>query len=107
MSRPHFLTTVEWFNLNTCVQPICRIFGYQVFLVGSCLVKRDFRDVDIRVIHEKYDWPLDTDHNRKIIGMMISEWLSNRTGLTIDLQIQPMEEANKFDGQRISLGMTI
>lgn len=103
----HFLTTVEWFNLNTCIQPICRIFGFQVFLVGSCLTKRDFRDVDIRVIHKAYEGILESDHGRKIVGMMFSEWLANRTGLPIDLQIQTMDEADKFDGQRNALGLTI
>ncbi len=105
--RAHFLTTVEWFNLNTCIQPICHMFGFQVYLVGSCLIKRDFRDVDVRVIHEKYDGILEREHGRKVVGMMIGEWLSNRTGLPIDLQIQTMDEANQYPGNRYALGLTI
>lgn len=104
---PHYLSTTQWFNLNTCIQPICRVFGFQVFLVGSVLTNRDWRDVDIRVIHDDYPWPLDTDHNRKVFGMMMSEWLSQRTGLPIDLQIQTRAESDKYMGKRNALGVTI
>lgn len=105
--RAHYLTTTEWFNLNTCIQPICKVFGYQVFLVGSSIHRREFRDVDIRVIHEKFDGIIDNPHGRKVVGMMMGEWLSNRTGLTIDLQIQTMEEANEYTGPRLAMGITI
>lgn len=104
---PHFLTTVQWFNLNTCIQPICKVFGYQVFLVGSVLTRRDWRDVDIRVILPEYGDLFGHDHHRKVLGMMMSEWLANRTGLPIDLQLQTMEEAAKYDGKRNALGITI
>lgn len=55
----------------------------------------------------KYPWPLDTDHNRKVFGMMMSEWLSQRTGLPIDLQIQTRAESDKYMGKRNALGVTI
>jgi hypothetical protein len=106
-NRAHYLTTVEWYNLNWCIQPICKAFGYQVYLVGSCLNTRDFRDVDIRIIHEKYEGVLASDHNRKMFGMMMSEWLMNRTGLNIDLQLQTMAEADEFKGNRNALGVTV
>lgn len=106
-ARAHYLTTIEWFNLNTCIQPICAIFGFQVFLVGSCLTTRSFRDVDIRVIWGSYDGVLSTERERKVIGMMMGEWLSNRTGLVIDLQIQTMDEANEHKGNRYALGITV
>lgn len=106
-TRAHYLTTTEWFNLNTCIQPICKVFGYQVFLVGSCLTTKDYRDVDIRVIHKSYDGILAHEHGRKVIGMMMSEWLSTRTGLPIDLQLQTMEEASQYQGLRNALGITI
>lgn len=105
--RAHYLTTVEWFNLNTVIQPICKMFDYQVFLVGSCLEKRDFRDVDIRIIKDDYIGILSSEYERKVISMIISEWLSNRTGLLIDLQMQAMKEADQFKGKRIALGLTI
>lgn len=105
----HYLTTVQWFNLNTCIQPICKVFGYQVFLVGSVLTRKDWRDVDIRVIwpEQSYTGILDNEHGRKVIGMMMSEWLAARTGLPIDLQLQTMEEAKAYDGKRNALGITI
>lgn len=107
----HYLSTVQWFNLNTCVQPICKMFGYQVFLVGSALQRKDWRDVDIRIIVnlDSYGEWFKTEHHRKCMGMMMSEWLSARTGLPIDLQIQGMDEANKEYGDqpRNALGITI
>ena len=105
--RGHYLTTVEWFNLNWCIQPICKLFGYQVFLVGSSLYKRDFRDIDIRIIMDDYTGVLCNQYGRKVMAMFISEWLGNRTGLPIDLQFQTLDEASEFEGPRNSLGITI
>ena len=105
--RAHYLTTIEWFNLNTCILPICKVFGYQVFLVGSAIHRRDFRDVDVRVIWGRFEGILDNEHGRKVVGMMMSEWLSSRTGLVIDFQIQTMAEADEHKGPRYALGTTI
>lgn len=103
--RAHFLNTVQWFNLNWSIQPICKLFGYQVFLVGSSLLTKEFRDVDIRIIMKEYQGILYESWGRKVIAMFISEWLSKRTDMPVDLQFQTEDEAVEFLGNRISLGM--
>lgn len=105
--RSHYLSTIEWFNLSWNIQPICKVFAYEVYLVGSCLKSREFRDVDIRVICADYGDYLHSEFARKVFGMFASEWLSQRTGLIIDLQLQTVEEASKFDGDRIALGTSV
>lgn len=109
MRRSHYLNTVEWFNLNTCGDILYKWLGYQVFLVGSCLTTRDFRDVDIRAIFdsENYTGFLSSSTDRRIVSMFISAWLSERTKLTIDFQFQTRDEAEEFKGDRLTLGISI
>lgn len=102
--RPHYLGQTNFYNLNSACRTILSAFpfGYGVFLVGSSLYTKDYRDVDLRVIipDEKFSmlFPdykkdnLDTFWN--LICTSISEWLQLRTGLPIDFQIQNITTAN-------------
>jgi hypothetical protein len=103
----HYLTTTQHFKLIAACVPLWQAFGRNggVYLVGSAIRKRDWRDVDIRVILDdaEYDrlFPPDTvDHfgenaQWKIICVSISDYLSNVTGLPIDFQIQRQTNANE------------
>lgn len=71
------------------------------YLVGSCLKRPDYRDVDIRVVldDERYDElfgppPIHRDPLRHLIQAAISEHYVKMTGLRIDFQIQRRTEAN-------------
>jgi len=107
MNRANYLSVPEAFNLRNVIDIVNRSFG-MCYLVGSCLTKRDYRDVDIRCIMD------DEDFNRRFPGVAeepmydaewslicaaVSEWLAKRTGLPIDFQIQRMSYANKLFGQ--------
>jgi len=111
--RANYLGVSQYFNLNHACRVLAEAFGWCLYLVGSVLERRDYRDVDIRCIlpdeeferlfpglsspsvnaHTSYSGP-----NMKalwvLMGVAISEWLSNRTGLPIDFQIQKQSEAN-------------
>jgi len=70
------------------------------YLVGSCLTKPDYRDVDIRVIllDERYDELFKRPHAdplRHLIQVAITDHYVKETGLRIDFQIQRMTEANE------------
>lgn len=72
------------------------------YLVGSCLKRPDYRDVDIRVVlaDEHYDRlfgppPIHRDALRHLIQAAISEHYVKATGLRIDFQIQRRTEANE------------
>jgi hypothetical protein len=93
--------------------------GFGCYLVGSCLERPDFRDVDVRMILEdavfQREFPdvhsIDAglwEHNPKwlIMVVAISEWLRAQTGLHVDFQFQPQSFANKHhNGARHAIGM--
>jgi hypothetical protein len=65
-SKPHYLPALAWLALHRAVEPIYRgLDPLGVFLVGSCLVRPDYRDVDVRAMlaDEQYDrlFPADSD----------------------------------------------
>lgn len=84
------------------------------YLVGSCLDRPDYRDVDIRVIlfDERFDelFPPERPMHplRHLLQVAITEHYVKATGLRIDFQIQRMTEANQQHpeaGKRHPLGI--
>jgi hypothetical protein len=72
------------------------------YLVGSCLKRPDYRDVDIRVVlaDERYDelFKVGGGHRdplRHLIQVAITEHYVKATGLRIDFQIQRRTDANR------------
>ena len=103
--RPHYIGVPGFYNLNLACRVINEAFpdAFGCYLVGSSLKKRDYRDVDVRVIMDDADYERLFDGlsgnqqvNAKwnLMCVAISEWLASRTGLPIDFQIQKQSEAN-------------
>lgn len=77
-----------------------------IYVVGSCLERPDWRDVDVRMIMDDAafgrlfpkahldngSWEFDPRWCLMVLA--ISQWLSAQTGLPIDFQFQPMTFAN-------------
>lgn len=115
MKRANYLGVPEFFLLNqACL--IVREALDTPYLVGSCLHKRDFRDVDVRVILDDahYDHLFPGTQGRapqtqalwSLICSATSEQLRRITGLPIDFQIQRMTQANEeYSGPRHALGI--
>lgn len=114
--RANFLPAPHFYNLNQACTIINKAFpdGF-CYLVGSSLERRDYRDVDVRLIigDAAYDrlfpsgkdgsW---TDARWSLIVTSISLWLSQQTNLPIDFQIQRQTQANEsHDGKRAALGI--
>lgn len=91
-----------------------------IYVVGSCLHKPDWRDVDVRMIMEDEAFanlfPKATLHSGAwefdplwcIMTVAISKWLKDQTGLPIDFQFQPMTRANqKYNGPRHPVGIRL
>lgn len=81
-------------------------FGVTPYLVGSCLRKKTFRDVDVRIMleDEHYDRIIERIELRDL-NLMLSLWGQKVTGLPIDCQIQHTTSANAdFNGRRHPLG---
>jgi len=85
------------FKLNQCSTTINKAYeGGQCFLVGSSLVKRDYRDVDVRLIlpndlfahaFGELDYSSTQYHPRmSLLSVVVSDWLSKETGLPVDFQ---------------------
>lgn len=104
MKRANWLGAPEAYNLNQVATVLNAAFGYHSYLVGSCLERRDHRDVDVRCILDdiefdrlfrSHDLNYSTNGLWSLMCTSISEWLSNRTGLKIDFQIQRQSDANE------------
>ena len=106
------------FALETACKQITDAFGdYGCYVVGSCLVRPDWRDIDIRFImpdeHFAAEFPNAGDHwefdpKWLLLTVAISERLSKVTGLPVDFQIQPQTHANeKHKGIRSAIGLRI
>lgn len=104
MKRANWLGAPAAYDLNQACRTVWDAFGGSVYLVGSCLTKRNHRDVDVRVILS------DDEYARMFPGMgstpsrdafwsllctSISMWLSARSGLPVDFQIQQQTAANE------------
>ena len=97
------LSPQQLFALDLACRPIREAFKTSPYLVGTATEKRDYRDVDIRLIlaDKKYDRISKALGAQAItfLGFAISSHLSTITGLPIDFQIQRMTEANERYGQ--------
>src|SRR5690349_2568512 len=110
MKRANYIGAPEFYNLNNVAMVLNEAFGgYHNYLVGSSIERRDFRDVDIRCILDDAEFDRIFQHNSvnystnalwSLVCASISEWLSHRTGLKIDFQIQRQTDANKEEGPR-------
>lgn len=109
--RGNYVPAPAMFNLNACCRLINDALGhYGCYLVGSSLVKRDYRDVDVRFImgDEEFDQlfpgahaggPLLMNARWSLMCTSISTWLRQQTGLPVDFQIQRMTQANEEFGR--------
>lgn len=79
-----------------------------VYQVGSSLERRDFRDVDVRMIlrDDAYDrffpgaWAGELDATWSLFCSGVSRMLSDASGLPVDFQVQRSTQANaKYDGR--------
>ena len=110
----HGLTTFDEYNLNLACQPLrawCDSFDEPcgVYLVGSVYERRDFRDVDVRMILDDPVFDRIFGCDEHLWSLFSYAWtcqLRAQTGLLIDFQVQRRTEANEqHKGRRSSLGL--
>lgn len=107
-SRVGFLALHQQFTLDWVCEQLLDAFGNVAYLVGSVLDRPDFRDVDVRMMLNDKDFKtmFPNEYAHKFFNAVVSEWMSNRTGLPIDFQFQDHTEANaKHGGKRNPLGL--
>lgn len=113
--RANYLPAPAVFHLDHACAMIHDAFDDCPYLVGSSLVKRDYRDVDVRLIlaDEKFDHHFPDAYRApryhplwSLMCSTISDWLARQSGLPVDFQIKRRTEANiQYPGQRQALGM--
>lgn len=111
--RANYLPPESLFSLHHACEEIMRAYdSLGVYLVGSSIVTKDYRDVDVRCILRDDDFdrefPKDVHGQRprwRLTCLSISAWLRGMTGLPVDFQFQKQTLANaKHRGERHALG---
>ena len=117
--RANYIGAPAFFDLNQACRVIVDAYGCCLYLVGSSLVSHDFRDVDLRLIlsdeafdalfpgvHESMRGAPARDARWSLMCSAIAMYLSARSGLPIDFQIQRQTEANAmWPGPRHAVGI--
>lgn len=112
--RANYLPAPHFFRLNHACLVVNRAFDDTCYLVGSCLDRPDYRDVDVRLIlddeaFDKLFHAHGTSHDAlwSLLCVTISAWLGQQSGLAIDFQIQRRTQANAEHpkGKRWALGV--
>jgi hypothetical protein len=113
--RSSYIPAPHYFDLDMACASVVAAFGPHVYLVGSSIERRDFRDVDVRCIlpDEDFDrmFPLGGSSRDPLWSLTcssVSLWLSKQSGLPVDFQIQRRTQANAEEpgaGRRRSLGL--
>ena len=99
VGQPGNLRLFAWAQQLDCA------FGVSPLLVGSAIQRKDWRDVDVRLVlpDEQYhqwvggSWYLES--RRQSMCVAYSIWGQQYTGLPIDFQFQPATEAEQHSGQ--------
>lgn len=119
--RANYVPAPHFYNLNQACALINRAFPEGMcYLVGSSLERRDYRDVDVRLMlpdaaydrifgADVGDW---TNAYWSLLCTSLSLWLKQQTDLPIDFQIQRQTQANETHrdanqggGKRSALGI--
>lgn len=109
--RTDLLTTTELYHLDQACQLITRAFGEHPYLVGSAGVENDgdtYRDVDVRLMlgADAFTAACPTRERWEVLCLTIGMYLSERSGLSVDFQIQRADIANaEHDKPRNPLGV--
>lgn len=109
--RTDLLTTTELYHLDNACALIRRAFGHPSYLVGSAGTggAESYRDVDVRLMLDDAEFAAACPDRARweLLCLAISTYLSERTGLPVDFQVQRTSEANeRFGGGfRNPLGM--
>ena len=104
--RKYALSPPQMWSLDADCARIAEAFGHRPYLVGSAVEGPHYRDVDVRLILPDEEWAKLDDGPRIFLGLVVSEWLSHRTGLPIDFQLQQQTAANlNHDKPRNPLGV--
>lgn len=118
--RANYLPITRYHDLNIACQILAEAFDWNVYLVGSCMTRPDYRDVDVRCIlddevfdrefpgHVAAEKAALNDVKLLAMNLAFSAYLSKQSQLDVDFQFQRRTQANeKFRGVRSALGISL
>jgi hypothetical protein len=114
--RANYLPSPQFYLLQQACRLVNDAFGSMCYLVGSSLVRRDYRDVDVRLMLDDEafarTFPGITNawYLHPLWSLMccsISRHLQEASGLPIDFQIQQRTKANEESGGKARLAIGI
>lgn len=107
-TRHCYIGAPEAYALDHVAYTVTKAFGETCYLVGSATEHRNFRDVDVRMIFDDAKWiALFGDGAAShtffwsLLTVSISEYMSKRTGLKVDFQIQRRKNVKQSDWDKI------
>jgi hypothetical protein len=113
--RANYVAAPHYFLLDQACRIVNDAFGSCCYLVGSALKRRDYRDVDVRLILPDEEFAgtfpgigssYPANARWSLLCCSISRFLSEASGLPVDFQFQQRTLANaQHDGERHPLGM--
>lgn len=108
MSRATYLTQSGVRLLDDWGVCVARMFRPETpYLVGSALLRSDYRDVDVRVMLSDESFELLAGVvDLADLNLSVSLWGQQVTGLPVDFQVQCTSAANaQWQGRRHPLGL--
>jgi hypothetical protein len=107
-ARVSWLTVPTFFALDAACRAIFEAFGTPPYLVGSCMSRPDFRDVDLSLMlpDDQHAAMFPNMYANLLLNAAVSDWLKARTGLPIDFKFQDTTKANaEHEGPRNPMGI--
>ena len=115
-ARANFLPITREYLLDLACLTIRDAYDAHPYLVGSCVTRADYRDVDVRLILDDEEFARrfpgvnpDDPHSSRFWRLQcaaLSTFLEQQSGLPIDFQIQQQTYANReWPGRRSALGV--
>ena len=107
-SRASFLLLTDFERVEEWCRGIRILFGQPPYMVGSAMLRKDYRDIDLRLIlaDKAFDRQWRNPIKVRLMNRAMSTWGQRETGLPIDFQIQRQSVANERwpDGIRNAMG---
>ena len=111
MSEPkhyaHYLGVTQFIELRFAAAIVKGVFtdSFGIYLVGSALTRKEWRDVDVRQIISDEEFerrfgefvePYERNHFLRAFNLGVSAAMRAYSGLPIDYQVQPITKANEL-----------
>lgn len=99
-NRATWIGVPDLYRLNSACRTVAAslqsVDCYGLVPVGSSLIKKDYRDVDVRAVlsDEQFATMFPSEAWLRMANAALSDWLATATGLPIDFQFQSISDGS-------------